>query len=59
MESIRTDLRGSERPPRSRDEIDLEIAGLRDEADDEVQAVERLQGELRQARGNPGKEEVV
>ncbi len=54
MESIWADHRVNGRPPRTREEIDAEIAALRDEAEDEMQAVERLQDELRKARGNPG-----
>ena len=54
MESIWADHRASGRPPRTREEIDAEIAAMRDEAEDEMQSVERLQEQLRKARGNPG-----
>lgn len=52
MESIWADHRASGRRPRTREEIDIEIATLRDEADEEMQAVERLQEELRQPRSD-------
>jgi hypothetical protein len=54
MESIWADHRVCGRPARTREEIDAEIAALRDEAEDEMQAVERLQEELRKARGTLG-----
>jgi hypothetical protein len=34
--------KGSRKAPRSREEIDAEMNKLRDEADEEMQAVERL-----------------
>src|ERR1035441_3527367 len=50
MESIWADLRASGRIPRTREEIDAEIEALRDEAEEEMQAVERLQEGCRRAR---------
>ena len=50
MESIWVDLRASGRIPRTREEIDAEIEALRDEAEEEMQAVERLQEECRRTR---------
>ena len=50
MESIWADLLASGRPPRTREEIDAEIDALRSEAEEEMQAVERLQEECRWAR---------
>ena len=50
MELIWADRRASSRPPRTREEIDAEIDALRDEAEDEVKAVERLQDDCRRAR---------
>jgi hypothetical protein len=50
MESLWADLHASGRPPRTREEIDAEIDALRNEAEDEMQAVERLQAECRRAR---------
>ena len=50
MESIWADLRASGRTPRTQEEIDAEIDALRNEADEEMQAVERLQEECRRAR---------
>jgi len=50
MESIWADHRATGRTPRTREDIDAEIESLRNEADEEMQAVERLQEECRQAR---------
>jgi len=50
MESIWADQRASGRTPRTREEIDAEIEVLRNEAEEEMQAVERLQEECRRAR---------
>ncbi|MGC1720319.1 MAG: hypothetical protein WA746_15150 [Isosphaeraceae bacterium] len=50
MESIWADLRTSGRVPRTQEEIDAEIDALRSEAEEEMQAVERLQDECRRAR---------
>jgi hypothetical protein len=50
MESLWADLRTGGRTPRTREEIDAEIGALRNEAEDEMQAVERLQEECRRAR---------
>jgi hypothetical protein len=50
MESIWADQRTSGRVPRTQEEIDAEIVALRSEAEEEMQAVERLQDECRRAR---------
>lgn len=50
MESIWEAQLESGRAPRTREEIDAEILATRDEADEEMQAVERLQEEYRRAR---------
>lgn len=50
VESIWADLRTSGRTPRTQEEIDAEIDALRNEAEEEMQAVERLQEECRRAR---------
>ena len=50
MESLWADLRTGGRTPRIREEIDAEIDALRNEAEEEMQAVERLQEECRRAR---------
>jgi hypothetical protein len=50
MESIREARLASGRAPRTREEIDAEIMATRDEAEEEMQAVERLQDEYRRAR---------
>jgi len=50
MESIWADLRTSGRVPRTQEEIDAEIDALRSEAEEEMQAVERLHDECRRAR---------
>jgi hypothetical protein len=50
MESLWADLRSGGRTPRTREEIDAEIDALGDEAEEEMQAVERLQEECRRAR---------
>jgi hypothetical protein len=50
MESIWSDLRAGGRTPRTQEEIDAEIDALRNEAEEEMQAVERLQEECRRAR---------
>ena len=58
MEGIWADLRTSGRPARSREEIDAEIEALREEAEREMSAVERLHDECRHARDQPGDGEV-
>lgn len=50
MESLWADLRADGRTPRTQQEIDAEIDALRNEAEAEMQAVERLQEECRRAR---------
>ncbi len=50
MESIWAAQLASGRTPRTREEIDAEIEALRNEAEEEMQAVERLQEECRRAR---------
>jgi hypothetical protein len=50
MDSIWAEQRASERPSRTREEIDAEIEAMRDEAEEEMQAVERLKEECRRAR---------
>jgi hypothetical protein len=50
MESIWADRRASGRAPRTKEEIDAEIVALRNEAEDELEAVERLQDECRRVR---------
>jgi hypothetical protein len=50
MESIWADQRASGRPIRTREEMDAEIEAMRNEAEEEMQAVERLQDECRRAR---------
>jgi hypothetical protein len=51
MESLWVDLRTSGgRTPRTQEEMDAEIDALRNEAEEELQAVERLQEECRQSR---------
>lgn len=50
MKSIWDDLRASGRTPRTREQIDAELNVLRNEAEDEMQAVERLQEQCRRAR---------
>jgi hypothetical protein len=47
MDAIWADLRASGRPPRTREQIDAEIDALRTEAEEEMQAVERLGEECR------------
>lgn len=42
MENIWADLRASGRRPRTREEIDAEVKALREEAEEEMQAIERL-----------------
>ena len=49
MESIWADQRASGRTPRTREEIDAEIEVLRNEAEEEMQAVERVQEDCRRA----------
>ena len=50
MESIWAAQLASGRAPRTQEEIDAEIEALRDESEEEMQAVERLQEECRRAR---------
>lgn len=54
MESLWADLRSGGRAPRTREEIDAEIDALRNEADEQMQAVERLQEECRRAGEQDG-----
>jgi hypothetical protein len=49
-ESIWAAQVASGRTPRTREEIDAEIAALHDESEEEMRAVERLQEECRRAR---------
>ena len=51
MQSIWNDLRASGHTPRPREEIDAEINALRDEAEEEMQAIERLHEEGRGLTG--------
>ena len=51
MESIWAAQLAAGRTPRTREEIDREIEALRNESEEEMQAVERLQEECRRARG--------
>ncbi len=50
METIWADLRSSGRTPRTREEIDADIGALRGEAEEEMQALERLQEACSRAR---------
>ena len=50
MESIWAAQLASGRTPRTLEEIDAEIEALRNESEEEMQAVERLQEECRRAR---------
>ena len=50
MESIWAAQLASGRIPRTREEIDAEIEAMRDEAEEEMQVVERLQEECRRDR---------
>jgi hypothetical protein len=50
MESIWAAQLASGRPSRTREEIDAEVEALRDESEEEMQAVERLQDEYRRVR---------
>jgi len=56
MESIWTDLRASGRPPRTREEIDAEVKALREDAEQEMQAIERLHQACRAANQPPRNE---
>jgi hypothetical protein len=47
MQSIWSDLRASGHVPRSREQIDAELNALRDEAEEEMKAIERLHEESR------------
>lgn len=49
MESIWADLRASGRQPRTREEIDAEVKALREEAEQEMQVIERLHETCRAA----------
>ena len=49
MESLWAHLRAGDRIPRTQEEIDAEIDSMRNEAEEEMQAVERLQDECRRA----------
>ena len=51
MESIWSDLRTSGRPPRTREMIDAEINSLRDEAEEEMQAIEQLHARSKREPG--------
>ena len=50
MERIWADQKARGHVPRSREEIDAEISELRDEAEEEMQAAERLHDECQRAR---------
>ena len=50
MQTIWADLEANGRTPRTREQIDADIQVLRDEAEEEVQAVESLQDQCRRAR---------
>ena len=50
MESIWAAQLASGRTPRTREQIDSEIESLRNESEEEMQAIERLQAECRRAR---------
>jgi hypothetical protein len=54
MERIWADQKARGHVPRTREEIDAEISQLREEADEEVRAVERLHEECRRARPDAG-----
>jgi hypothetical protein len=56
MESIWTELRASARPPRTREEIDAEVKALREEAEEEMQAIERLHEACRAVKQPPPSE---
>ncbi len=53
MEGIWADLKANGHQPRTREEIDADIKTLRDEAEEEMQAIERLQEECRAAKEPP------
>jgi hypothetical protein len=53
MDSIWAAQRASGRITRTREEIDTEIAALRNDSEEEMQAIERLQEECRRAREQP------
>jgi hypothetical protein len=57
MESIWTAQRASGRIPRTREEIDADLDALRNEAEDEMQAIESLQEECRRSREQTEKAE--
>ena len=57
MESIWTDLKADGRHSRSREEIDAEIAALRNDAEEEMLAVERLHDQCRSLRDESGHKE--
>jgi hypothetical protein len=59
MQSIWADLQASGRSPRTREAIDAEINALRDEAEEELQAVQCLHGPIRRGDepGAPGQEQ--
>jgi hypothetical protein len=50
LEKIHADLQASGHVPRSREEIDAEIAALRQEDEERMQAIERLQEECARQR---------
>jgi hypothetical protein len=50
LEQIWADQKARGHVPRTREEIDAEIQQLRDEAEEEMQAVERLHEECQRAR---------
>lgn len=54
MESIWAAQLASGRAPRTREEIDAEIKATRDESDEEMQAVARLQDDCRRASDQAG-----
>ena len=49
MEGIWSDLRAGGRQPRTREQIDADIQALREEAEEEMQAIERLHEACRAA----------
>jgi hypothetical protein len=53
MESLWSDVRAGSRTPRTEDEIDREIDALRNEADEEMRALEWTQEDCRRAREQP------
>jgi hypothetical protein len=54
LEAIWAGQRKRGNQPRSKEAIDADIAALRDEAEEELLAAERLHEEIQKARENPG-----